>query len=399
MRRTMVSAEDVSVRFDIEVRGTTLVETRYRKGVPRLFEKPCADAQAAEVAFEKRVRTKLKEGFVHRDPKAGPGELCFEAWSEGGGGGGVLDLSPDGKWVLGASFKRQATACSLQLWNVETGAGREVFQRSDGHGQFFLHAARFDSRAESVVLQLNGETLRLDLASGTTKTLASYREHQSSRFNPFVVRPLVDSAHRRCVVFDTDDEVKVLDLESERVLFSVSTASPTSECRGAALSVDGKRLALYRPSRFVVYAHEDARHDTSRTVEVYEVDGGKRLASFEASEKLQGLWFGPGDSLFLQWDFSQGPVWVGFDGQERWRLKDPFRDDRLATLRHLALSPDQRRLVIAGNTFGVARLAGASAPELEPIVPWHNAQLVCLSAEGTMLASWSSVIQIRRLSP
>lgn len=400
MRRTMVSAEDVSVHFGIEVRGTTLVETRYRNGVPRNFEKPCADAHAVTTAFDKRVRTKLKEGFVHRDLEGGPGALCFEAWAEGGGVGGVLDLSPDGKWVIGASFKGQATACSLHLWNVETGAGREVFQRSDGNRQFFLHAARFDARAESVVFQLNDDTLRLDLANGTTKTLASYRERQSSHFNPCVVRPLVDAAHRRCVVFDANDEVKVVELETERVLCTISAASPTSECRAAALSVDGKRLALYRPSRFVVYGHADAREDTSRTVEVYEVDGGKRLASFEASAKLQSLWFGPGDSLFLQWDYTQGPVSVSYDGQEHWRVRDPSRNDRLATLRDLALSPDQTRVAIAADALSLTRLDGQALPDFQPLAQSpHIVQLVRFSADGTRLASWSSdgVIQVRRV--
>lgn len=103
----------------------------------------------------------------------------------------------------------------------------------------------------------------------------------------------MDAARKRCVVLQAGNLVRVLDLETERTVHDFSTASPTTECRGLALSPSGKKLALYRPSRGVVYGHEDAISDTSSVVEVYDVDSGKRLASHDFKMKLGQVGFTP----------------------------------------------------------------------------------------------------------
>lgn len=408
MRREMVKADDLDQRFGIELKKRDVVETRYRKGVPREFSKKHPTVEAARAAFEKRVRVKLNDGFVHVVPmeQVAVGGVRFECSSKGGGGGGLLDLSKDGRFVVAAEVEHEARGCRLTVFDTFTGAGRVVFERTSPE-QTFLHAALFDATAESLIVQLNCETLRVDLATGKTRSLAEYREFASSRFNPFVVQPVMDAARRRVVLFDAGNVVRVLELEGERVVREFPTTSATTECRGVALSPSGKKLALYRPSRGVVYGHDDAGHDTSSVVEVYDVDSGALVVKHDLGKKLGQLGFTPEeDALLVTWDYAQGPVAYRLpDFVELWRFEDAFRTDRLATAYTWAWSVrgKSRLLALAGNTV---QLHDATKRETLPValplleqLERYRVQRLQVSADGAWLAVWAqgvtSVFRLR----
>lgn len=396
-------------RFGITVKGKSVVETRYRKGVPREFAKAHPKPEAARVAFDKRVRLKLGEGFVHVLPaeQVEPGELRFECSSPGGGGGGVLDLSNDGRFVSAATVEHEARGCRVTVFDTSTGAATVALERPRSANQTFVHAALFDATAASLIVQLNTETLRIDLASKKSHSLANYREHSTSHFNPFVVQPAMDAARKRCVVLQAGNLVRVLDLETERTIHDFSTASPTTECRGLALSPSGKKLALYRPSRGVVYGHEDAISDTSSVVEVYDVDSGKRLASHDFKMKLGHVGFTPEeDGLVLTWDYAQGPVAYGLpEFDERWRFEDAFRDDRLATAYtwEWSVRGKSRWLAVGGDVLHLFDGAKKKARPVElpalKAFSGHRVQRLKFSADGESLAVWAqgitSVFRVR----
>ncbi|MDX2009366.1 MAG: hypothetical protein SFW67_04200 [Myxococcaceae bacterium] len=396
MRRTMVLRSDVSQRFDIELHDGRVIETRYRKGVPRPYVKEHASPAAAEQAFRKRLQTKRAEGFVHVavEGEVEPNGLRLEARSAGGGGGGVLDLSTDGRWLAGADVEPQAYGCRVWVMNVESGLERTVLSRAAGPRQTFVHAALFDATASRLVVQLNDEVLLVDLEAGTERLLSAWREHQDSRFNPFVVRPVMNEARRRCAVPGANDEVSVVDLSTGEVVRQFSTRSATTECRGLALSPRGDALALYVPSRGLVYGHEDARHDPSNRVEVYDVDTGARRASFEPPSKLDLLGFGPhAEELWVTWASAQGPVCYDLvDGQERWRFADERRRDRLDLAFSCACSPVGLYAVGRdGLELYDARGPGRPTGPLPRLRLGHaRVSRVVFSNDGVWLAAWGN---------
>ncbi|MBL8922699.1 MAG: hypothetical protein JNJ54_27875 [Myxococcaceae bacterium] len=398
MRRTMVQRTDPTQQFGIELRGAAVVETRYRKGVPREYVKEHPSPADAARAFEKRLRTKRGEGFVHLTPAADvkPGGLRFEGASAGGGGGGVLDLSADGRLLVCADVGEQAHGCRVTVVDLDTGAERVVFTRDAGSQQTFVHAARFDADATRLVVLINSDTVLVDLESGKERRLASWDQHRTSRFNPFVVRPSMDLARRRCAIADADDLVKVVDLERGEVVQTFSTRSPTTECRGVALSPSGALIAFYCPSRGLVYGHDDARHDTSNELEVFDVATGERRALLEPPKKLDRFGFTAGeDALWLIWEYAQGPLCVALpDGAERWRFEDEWRKDRLATAYACAWSPrpGSSLLAVGRNALEWHDASGpgrpARLPDPEQLGHDRVSDLV-FSRDGAWLAAWA----------
>ncbi|MFO0607864.1 MAG: hypothetical protein U0324_32170 [Polyangiales bacterium] len=378
-RRCRLSVDGLDVVTEAGPEGKALKASR--KSFP--------SAQEARVAWDKAVREKLRDDFAFVRPfeETPVGGLLLCAFASGAGAGTLLDFSLDGRLAVTVGSDAKLTAYWVEVIEVATGARRRVFERTVLARQGFVHAVFFDAAGEAVYLAPQEETLRVDLATGAATRVAGYDEHRTARFNPFVVRPHADLARRRVVVFDAGDHVRVLD-PAHRPIFSVCVASPTTECRAAEISPSGRLLALYRVSRGVVYNHDDARHDDTSVVEVWDVDAGSLRASLPMPRQVDGVGLSPDDAtLLVSEQYAKGPI--AYDlatGAERWRLTEPYRPDELAQCHDWAYSPDGSLLAVGHGVTGLYDAATRAPVALEP-AGMYRTPAVRFSADGSRLAS------------
>ncbi len=378
-------------RCRLAVVGTDLVtETGAVGKAPKSTTKPFASAQEARRAWDKAVHDKLRDDFAFVRPfdETPVGGVVLVAFASGAGAGTLVDLSLDGRFAVTLGSDAKLTRYHVEVIEVATGARRRVFEHSNPATQNFVMAAFFDATGEAVYLAPRGETVRLDLATGATTRVAGYRESVDGRFNPFMVQPHTDRARRRVVVFDAGTHVRVLDRD-DRVRFSVCLASDTTECRAARISPSGRLLALYRVSRGIAYGHEDAKHDDTSVVEVWDVDAGTLRASLPMPTPVGEVGFTPDDGTLLVTEYfsARGPI--AYDlatGEERWRLHDPHRPGELAACHAWEFSPDGSRLAVGHGATGLYEAATRASVPLEPAgmyrTPW-----VRFSDDGRLLAS------------
>ena len=394
VERELVRAGLKEKRFLVRVEKKTLIQTLFMaKGATKGSRKTFADEGEARREFDKAVRKKMRVGWVFRPPRDEwkVGSVVFECFAPGGGGGAVLDLSPDGAQVLTAHVGAGARGYEINVVDVRSGAWRPLVKAASS-SQTFVHTALFDRRG-GVYFSLNEDTFHVNADGKGKRKVAGYREFSSAQFNPFVLQPHIDQSRRRLVVFDEKSRVKVLDVDDgERVVFEVSTHHATTECRGAGLSPSGKLLALYRPSRGVVYQHDDALHDTSNVVEVYDVDRGALKARLPFAQKIDHVGLAPDDgSLVLTWEYAQGPVGVGFDGTPLWQFDDDSRADRLDTAYTWAFSPDGSLLAVGrgrpelydARTRSPVKLAGRHGYRTQRLVFSDDGGLLAASTDAT----------------
>jgi hypothetical protein len=215
--------------------------------------------------------------------------------------------------------------------------------------------------------------------------VAGYIQFRTANFNPYVVRPTLDAARRRLVVFDEGDVVRVL--EGGRVVLEVSTASKTLECRGGGISPSGRLLALYRVSRGIVYAHQDALHDTTNEVEVWDIEQGKPRMKLPVDGQLEQVGFDTTDEHLIVIDDYSGPAAYALSsGQEVWRFGGIDRFNSSATCYSWAFSPDGSLLAVGRDgLFLYDAVSRKPIPVPEP--GGDKVERVFFSGDGRLLAS------------
>lgn len=377
-------------RCRLAVRGADLfTETGPVGGAAKATTKPFASAQEARRAWDKAVRDKLRDDFAFVRPyaEARVGAAVLVAFASGAGAGALLDLSPDGRFAVTLGSDARLVRYQIEVIEVATGARRRVYEHTDPTTQNFVLAVFFDATGEAVYLAPRGETLRIDLATGAPTRVAGYRESVDACFNAFAVQPHTDRARRRVVVFDAGTWVRVLDRD-DRAIFSACLASSTTECRAARISPSGRLLALYRVSRGIAYGHDDARHDDTSVVEVWDVDVGALRASLPMATQVDAVGFTPDDDTLLVTEcYARGPV--AYDlatGEERWRLHDPFRPGELAACHAWEYSPDGSLLAVGHSATGLYEAATRTPVPLDP-AGMYRTPCVRFSDDGRLLAS------------
>jgi hypothetical protein len=291
----------------------------------------------------------MREGYVYVRSRgdAGPGEVILDLAAPNLCHSSASDLSPDGSTLAIATSLKDGRGGQIHLVDVGTGAFRLVHQEPAPEASLRttpMTSASFDASGGSLVYTVGGETRRLDLTTRTSERLAGYEEFANARFNVHVALPAWDGERRRLIVYDAGDLVRVL--EETATVLEVPTASAKAECRCAALSRSGKRLVLYRASRFVLYGHEDAKDDATNQFEIWDVDTKALHKTISASWKgIDKVGFDPSENhIVFCHQFAQGPGIVSIEsGKETWHQQDAFRTDRWGTCFGWAFSPGGRR--------------------------------------------------------
>lgn len=338
--------------FRARLEGATLESASWVEGGPPKVTKTSFDDEAsAEVEYGKALRKKMRDGYAFLAEGPVPfGGVVHESFAGGGGGGPVLDLSFDGRRAVTASISPATNfGCKLHLIDVATGARRVVLDEPAGATQNFLHVALFRRDGDGLYYVHRDATCHLDFATGERRRLATCRgDGDGGRvcdFNPFVVRPQFDRERRRLLVFAECGVARVIDVEGgERPLLEVRANSSTAECRAAALSASGARLALYVASRHFIYGHDDARDDATSEIQLWDVDRGDRLATWSVEERLHAsLCFSSDDRTLFVTKARVGRACAIDTGDGR-------VDHDLGALADLeAFSPDGRFFVAGGR--------------------------------------------------
>lgn len=296
------------------VDGNDLVTTTTSAaGKTKETKKTLSSPSHASDEQKKQWKKKLREGFVYLNPRAAAFDLRFVG-DGGEASGGVFDLSPDGRRLARVTRDRDRTRYAVDVVNVDDGVVTAVAAGSTPAGTS-VGRALFDARG-GLYFAVDGVVFHRVV--GDPAPPRQVVAATDGALHPLHVRPCFDRARRRLLVVDRDAVLRVLDVEhGEASVCAVPTAAASgARCTAVALSPSGRRLALYRCSV--------AGYDTN-AIDIVDVDNGAHLASVRVLEGLRvaRLGFLPDDSaLLLTWHMGRGPVCVGFDGVERWRLGD-----------------------------------------------------------------------------
>jgi hypothetical protein len=386
--KTLTLAGAKPKRVRIRVVETSIEQTMWSvKGVPKVTSKKLADADAARLEFAKAVRKKLRADYAVVSDSRERGATVLEAFAPGGGGGAVLDLSPDGRFVATVTITSESMfGAKIEMVEVATGARHIVAEEPGGTRQQFVHTVLFDRDATALYYLLNDKLMRVDIASGE-KTEIAHGEHA----NPFCVQPCFDGERRRLAVCDRDGTLRVL--EDGKCLVEVRTKSRTTECRAIGISPSGRLLAVYVASRGIIYNHADAKDDTTNEIQIWDVEAGVLWETVTVPRQIDDVGFTAGDdALLVTWHYALGPVALEIPtGRELWRHVDRWQGED--TRAHgWAYSHDGKMLAITGARLAVldartrepladfTELAGASCPMFS-----RDGRLLATAARGTAL--------------
>ncbi|GAA3766583.1 hypothetical protein GCM10022225_61150 [Plantactinospora mayteni] len=396
----------------LQLAGSRLTRTSWTGGSkPRETVLDFDDDHAAERAFGQEKDKRLRGGFVLlRVPAtAVPGDVVLETIAPNRSTSTAFDLHPDGGTLAVGTMLKEGYGAEIHLVDVGTGQRRLVQSEPAGDRQTFLHAVLFDADGTSLVFALNEQTWRLDLRTGEKRLLADYtRQSWSDRtLNPFCVRPAWDAARRRLLLFDSADRARVLDADGAE-LFELSTTARSTECRAGALSPSGRLLALYRPSRGIVYGHADAAHDQTNEIEVWDVDEQRLRTRIPVPPSLQFtvVGFDPTETLLVgNVNHAEGPCGVSIEtGRLCWAFPDPTgRTDRWQTCFGWSYSPDGQLLAVGDRGHGALRLYRADTRDPAEVVPqgqdWQRVYRIVFSRDGGLMATGGDTgrLVVRRL--
>lgn len=381
--KTLILAGAKPKRVRLRVVKAALETTTWSsKGVAKVAKKTFSSARAAADAFRKALRGKLRDDYVYLGEPHTRGDVILEAFAPGGGGGAVLDMSLDGRFIVTASITKESNFGSkLEIVEVATGARQIIVDERGGKNQCFLHAARFDREAKAVYFVLNDDTFRVELGTAKRKLLAT-----GTGFNPFVVQPSFDRERRRLAIC-AKHAIRVLD-ENGAKLLDVPTKSKLTECRAARISPSGRLLAVYIASRGIIYDHEDAKHDTTNEVQIWDIEAGVLWETVTVAEKVHDVGLTPDDNaLVVTWDYAQGPIGLEIpSGRALWRFVAPDSTRELGRAYAWTYSPDGKLIAIAGDTLKLYD-AKTRKVALELHERFGRVDCVTFSSDGRRLAA------------
>ncbi|MBB4957673.1 WD40 repeat domain-containing protein [Micromonospora polyrhachis] len=359
---TLVHPEPPKPRYvRLAVDGPRFERTSWAgNGKARHGGKTYASESAARLATERETIKRMQEGFVLlRGPDdVTPGGIVMQCAVPNRGASDFFDLHPDGHTLAVGTMLHQGYGAEIHLIDIRTGRRQPVHAEPVTNEQTFIHAVLFDADGRGIVYAVNGETRYLDLDTGASTVIASYRQFTTARFNPFRLRPAWDQARNRLLVFHTDDVVRVLDAAGNHLLEVPTRDRP--ECQAGALSRSGRLLAL--------------SYELLET-EIWDVDTGELLAThpfpvpFDRSASGLGLrtvGFDPTELLVVaEGGYAEGPAAMSVEsGELEWAIHDPYRTDRWGTCHSWSYSPDGRLLAVGGH--GRVELRDADTRELAP---------------------------------
>lgn len=320
-------------------------------------------------------------------------------------------ISPDGKYLATLGSK------SVIVWDVKTQAARQIFRdsRLASYGMDVSNVRLTflpDSRSIAVTLE-NGRVDQLgkgelpltdiavvwDIETGKEKftltghsdelvavwvcangkelaTVASgkARFYDAGSGKELKAVSLKDDAYQRTWVAPAADRIAVHSAVAQQPGLVVSEARtgkeifalPNTQVVQAALSVDGKRLAV---------------HDNAGKVRIYDPDAQKELLSFDHpaqgqmapmhfSKNDQTLYFGGQHGQLFRWDI-----------QNNKRLPDPGRHATW-TLLSMALSPDESILYSMGWNRVINRWDLKTGKQLPTAEGYTTQTVVCPTSDG-----------------
>ncbi len=381
MKKTLVLAGPKPKKAVLELIGKKLSSTTWTaKGTPKTTSKTLGSPDLAEREFDKALRKKLRDDYVVLSPPA-RGKVMLEAFASGCGGGPVLDLSRDGKYIVTGSMTSESNfGIQLELVEVETGLRTILVEEPGGVRQNFLHAPLFDREGKGIYFVLCDVLEYVDIQT-KRRTVIS----KQANVNYHVTVPVFDAERRRLVIFDRSF-VRVID-EQRKKLCEVNTKHKTTECRGVTLSPSGRYLALYIASRGIVYSHDDAKADTTNLIHIYDVETGSLWETIAVEPQINELGFSPDEKLLLVTQYyAKGPVALKIpSGEEAWALRD---GDELAYTRDWAFAPDGMALATSGDHARLLKFPSLAPIELEKTGRYGRSEHVIFSADGKRLALW-----------
>lgn len=367
-------------------KASLVTRTSAGSKAPAEAKKSLKTPEEAAREFFKVVKTKLRDGYaLLRGREGAPrGAVVFAGFASGGGGGAVLDASPDGRYALTAGHSGAPREVWVETIDLSTGERKTVFEASHP-SQIFLHSAHFELDEGRILISVGDDIISAPLGGGKPDVVGTYKNAtgQPHPFNPHVLRPQVSADRSRLVLFDERLRVRVVDAR-RKALLEAPMAHRTTECRAVGLSPSGKRLALFRVSRGIVYNHDDARKDTTCEVDIWDVDQGKMLDTLPVAQQVAQLGFDADDRLlFATLDHNRGPVAHDLKTKKiAFKFEDKNQEDGLDHVNDFASSPDGSLLAVASHTTRLFDARTRAPVELEPfsyradIVAFARGQLV-----------------------
>lgn len=210
-----------------------------------------ADEGAAQLAMDKALRTKLRDGyaFVGDRSQAPRGAVVFACFASGGGS--RLHHGRVERRSLRARRRasRRADGRVGRADRHRDGGAQVVFEREHPRQLFLLSTNSIARASGSCSLSTTRRCWWRSRRESRRRSRATQAQNEASRsnFNAHVLRPKSDRARTRSCVFDANTTVRVLD-ERFATVSEIPLGHPTTELRAASISPDEQLIALFQPA-------------------------------------------------------------------------------------------------------------------------------------------------------